>query len=108
MSLLDGHISFLPHVEECFFSIYSPNTDFKGFIHTFNFVLSLSLLHCPSLTFYLLVTILKPRVYLKYHVAVMGALSKKCALKDSPSTAIEITPYWLRTLKQVTDSVSQV
>lgn len=86
-----------------------PDTYFKSLIHTLNVVLSLSLLYCPSPKFYLLGTILKPRVHLKYHVAAMGALlhdcsyclmlSKKCALKDSLSTVIKIIPCWLRTLK---------
>lgn len=103
MSLLDGHTSFLCHVDECFFRIYLPKTlIFKSLIHTFNFVLSISLLHCPSLMFYLLVMILKQKVHLKYHVAVMGALSKKRALKDSLSTAIKVTLCWLRTFKQMT------
>lgn len=52
--------------------------------------------------FYLLVMILKPKVHLKYHGAVMGALSKKCALKDSLSTAIEVMLCCLRTFKQMT------
>lgn len=93
-----------------------PDTDFKASF-TFNFVLSLSLLHCPSLMFNLLVIILKPRVHLKYHVAVMGNLlhdcsyylmlsvkkkKKKCVLKDSLSTIIKIMLCWLRTLKQIT------
>lgn len=82
-------------------SIY-PDTDFKSLIHTFDFVLSVSFLHCPSLMFYLLVMILKPKVHLKYHGAVMGALSKKCALKDSLSTAIKVMLCWLRTFKQMT------
>lgn len=90
-----------------------PNTDFKSLIHTLNIILSLSLLYCPSPKFYLLVTILKPRVHLKYHVAAMGALlhdcsyclmlsKKKCALKDSLSTVIKIIPCLLRTLKLMT------
>lgn len=103
MSLLDGHTSFLCHVDECFFRIYLPKTlIFKSLIHTFDFVLSISLLHCPSLMFYLLVMILKQKVHLKYHVAVMGALSKKRALKDSLSTAIKVMLCWLRTFKQMT------
>lgn len=60
-------------------SVYSDN-NFKSLIHTFlNFVLSLSLLHCPSPMFYLLVMILKPRVHLKYYVAGMGALLHDCS-----------------------------
>lgn len=64
--------------------------------------------------FYLLVIILKPRVHLKYHVAVMGILlhdcsylfnalskKKKCVLKDSLSTIIKIMLCWLKTLKQI-------
>lgn len=58
-------------------SIY-PDTDFESLIHTVNFVLNLYLLHCPSPMSYPLVTILKPRVHLKY-VAAMGALLHDCS-----------------------------
>lgn len=92
-------------------SIYS-DTNFKSLIHTVNFELNLFLLHYPSPMLYLLVIILKSRVHLKYHVAAWGALlhncsyclvfwEKKCTLKGSLSTAIKISPCWLRTFKLI-------
>lgn len=91
-------------------SIYS-DTNFKSLIHTVNFELNLFLLHYPSPMLYLLVIILEIRVHLKYHVAAWGALLhncsyclifwKKCTLKGSLSTAIKISPCWLRTFKLI-------